>query len=76
MKNFGGIGDAIAHYSEREPQGEYTLVVAGLPLALPQLSEAELKVELQQLMQAGISRSQASRQLAKETSLPVVNSTS
>jgi len=34
------------------------------------LSEAELKVELQQLMQAGISRSQASRQLAKETSLP------
>ena len=66
----GRIEDAIAHYSDREPQGEYTLIVAGLPLALPQLSEAELKVELQQLMQAGISRSQASRQLAKETSLP------
>jgi 16S rRNA (cytidine1402-2'-O)-methyltransferase len=66
----GRIADAIAHYSEREPQGEYTLVVAGLPQAKPHLSEAKLKAELQQLMQAGISRSQASRQLAKETSLP------
>ena len=66
----GTIRDAIAHYSEREPQGEYTLVVAGLPPAKPQLSEAELKVELHQLMAQGISRSQASRQLAKVTSLP------
>ena len=66
----GTIGDATLHYSEREPQGEYTLVVAGLPPALPQLSQAELKAELQQLMAQGISRSQASRQLAKVTSLP------
>ena len=66
----GKIGDALAHYTEREPQGEYTLVVAGIPQALPQLSEAELKAELQQLMAQGISRSQASRQLAKETFLP------
>lgn len=65
----GDIGEAIAHYTERQPQGEYTLVVAGMPPAKPQLSEAELKVELQQLMAAGISRSQASRQLAKVTSI-------
>ncbi len=66
----GRIGDAITHYTQREPQGEYTLVVAGFPLVEPQLSEAELIAELQQIMAQGISRSQASRQLAKATSLP------
>ena len=66
----GSIGEAIAQHIEREPQGEYTLVVAGLPPAKPQLTEAELKNELQQIMAQGISRSQASRQLAKITSLP------
>jgi 16S rRNA (cytidine1402-2'-O)-methyltransferase len=65
----GTIDQAIAHVGEREPQGEYTLVVAGLPPVQPQLSEAELKAELQQIMAQGISRSQASRQLAKATSL-------
>lgn len=66
----GRIGEAIAYYTEREPQGEYTLVVTGLPPLKPQLSEAQLKAELQQIMAQGISRSQASRQLAKATSLP------
>ncbi|MBE9050330.1 16S rRNA (cytidine(1402)-2'-O)-methyltransferase [Nostocales cyanobacterium LEGE 11386] len=66
----GTIAEAIAHYSQREPQGEYTLVVAGTPATQLQLSEAELKAELQQLISQGISRSQASRQLAKITSLP------
>jgi 16S rRNA (cytidine1402-2'-O)-methyltransferase len=66
----GSIEDAITHYTERQPQGEYTLVVAGLPPLKPQLSEAELIAELQQIMAEGVSRSQASRQLAKATSLP------
>ncbi|MEH2197322.1 16S rRNA (cytidine(1402)-2'-O)-methyltransferase [Nostoc sp.] len=66
----GTIADAIAHYSQREPQGEYTLVVAGIPASQPQLTEEELKAELKQLISQGISRSQASRQLAKFTSLP------
>ena len=35
----------------------------------PQLSEAEIQAELQKLILAGVSRSQASRQLAKATSL-------
>lgn len=65
----GNIESAIAHYTQREPQGEYTLVVAGIPPAKPQLSEAELKAELLQIMRQGISRSQASRQLAKATSI-------
>ncbi|MBD2727405.1 16S rRNA (cytidine(1402)-2'-O)-methyltransferase [Nostoc sp. FACHB-892] len=66
----GTIAEAIAHYSQREPQGEYTLVVAGIPASSPQLTEEELKAELKQLISQGISRSQASRQLAKFTSLP------
>jgi 16S rRNA (cytidine1402-2'-O)-methyltransferase len=65
----GNIGEAIAHHTKREPQGEYTLVVAGIPPAKPELSEAELKIELQEIMAQGISRSQASRQLAKVTSV-------
>lgn len=66
----GTIESAIAHYNQREPQGEYTLVVAGTPPTQPQLSEEELKAELVKIMSQGISRSQASRQLAKMTSLP------
>jgi len=65
----GTIAEAISHYSVREPQGEYTLVVAGNPPELPQFSEMELKAELQKLISQGVSRSQASRQLAKTTSL-------
>ncbi|WP_413175379.1 16S rRNA (cytidine(1402)-2'-O)-methyltransferase [Anabaena azotica] len=63
----GTIADAIAHYQQKEPQGEYTLLVAGIPPSKPQLTEAELKAELIQIMKQGISRSQASRQLAKDT---------
>ena len=65
----GTITEAIAHYSQREPQGEYTLLLAGNPPSESQLTEDELKSELQQLMSQGISRSQASRQLTKFTSL-------
>ncbi|WP_445635496.1 16S rRNA (cytidine(1402)-2'-O)-methyltransferase [Nostoc sp. DSM 114161] len=66
----GTIAEAIAHYNQREPQGEYTLIVAGIPASQPQLTQEELKAELKQLISQGISRSQASRQLAKLTSLP------
>ncbi|RCJ36792.1 16S rRNA (cytidine(1402)-2'-O)-methyltransferase [Nostoc punctiforme NIES-2108] len=66
----GTIAEAIAYYTQREPQGEYTLVVAGISASQPQLTEEELKAELKQLISQGISRSQASRQLAKFTSIP------
>jgi 16S rRNA (cytidine1402-2'-O)-methyltransferase len=66
----GTIGEAIATYSKtRQAKGEYTLVVAGEQLTQnPILSEAELKAELRQLLQQGMSRSQASRHLAQLTS--------
>lgn len=66
----GSLEEAIARYTTREPQGEFTLVVAGAEQVQPLLSESALKTELQQLLNQGISRSQASRQLAQQTSLP------
>jgi 16S rRNA (cytidine1402-2'-O)-methyltransferase len=63
----GTIAEAIAHYTQTEPKGEFTLVVAGAQLEMPVLSEDALKAELQQIMAQGVSRSQASRQLAQLT---------
>lgn len=65
----GTVEEAIAHYTAREPQGEFTLVVDGASLTQPVLSEKALKAELQRLLNEGLSRSQASRQLAQQTSL-------
>ena len=66
----GNIGEAIDLYTnERQPKGEYTLVIKGAAETSLITSEAELKQELQQLLAQGMTRSQASRQLAKLTSL-------
>lgn len=66
----GSIEQAIAYYTQHEPKGEFTLVVAGAELEMPVLSEEALKEELQKIMDEGVSRSQASRQLAQLTKLP------
>ena len=68
----GTIEEAIALYThDRQPKGEYTVVVEGKPVKeVLVLSEAELKAELTQLLQQGMTRSQASRHLAQLTSLP------
>jgi 16S rRNA (cytidine1402-2'-O)-methyltransferase len=66
----GSIEKAIELYTTREPQGEFTLVIAGIQTAAPVFSESAIKAELQTLIESGISRSQASRQLAQQTSLP------
>ncbi len=66
----GKIKDAISMYSsERQPKGEYTLVLEGAAQTSLITSETELKQELQQLLAQGMTRSQASRQLSKLTSL-------
>jgi 16S rRNA (cytidine1402-2'-O)-methyltransferase len=67
----GNIEQAIALYSDREPLGEYTLVVAGSPeTQIPVLSESQIKAELQKLLHQGLTRSQASRELAQSIPLP------
>lgn len=65
----GTIAAAIEHHQVRDPQGEFTLVIQGAPQTEPLLSESALKAELQDLLQQGLSRSQASRQLAQRTTL-------
>ena len=66
----GNLGEAIAIYQNtRQPKGEYTLVVAGAITEALITSEAEVKQELMELLQQGMTRSQASRHLAKLTSL-------
>lgn len=66
----GSVGDAIALYAgQKQPKGEYTVLLKGAIETTLITSEAELKVELQQLLDQGMTRSQASRQLAKLTSL-------
>ncbi|NEO25700.1 MAG: 16S rRNA (cytidine(1402)-2'-O)-methyltransferase [Kamptonema sp. SIO4C4] len=65
----GTLEDAIAHFQEHPPKGEFTLVVAGQETEQQLvLSESELKAELQQLLDQGMTRSQASRHLATLTS--------
>ena len=65
----GTIEEAIVHYTQHEPKGEFTLVIAGAELEQPVLSEDALIAELLQIMAQGVSRSQASRQLAQLTKL-------
>ena len=50
-------------------KGELTLVVAGCEMEVPAISEETLKAELQALLNQGISRSEASRLLAQQTSV-------
>lgn len=65
----GTIAEAIEHYTHHEPQGEYTIVLAGAEISQPVLSEEALVAELQRLVAQGLSRSEASRQLAQQTAL-------
>jgi 16S rRNA (cytidine1402-2'-O)-methyltransferase len=66
----GTLEDAIVHFAEIEPRGEFTLVLAGatiLPQDLP--TEPELIKALQELLEKGIPRSQASKEVAKAFNL-------
>lgn len=66
----GTIAEAIAYHTQKEPQGEYTLVVAGSSPETPVITESVLKEELAALLSEGMTRSQASQHLAQVTSLP------
>jgi 16S rRNA (cytidine1402-2'-O)-methyltransferase len=66
----GNLGQAIALYTQqRQPKGEYTLVLQGAVITKVTMSAVELKIELRELLAQGMTRSQASRHLAQLTSL-------
>jgi 16S rRNA (cytidine1402-2'-O)-methyltransferase len=66
----GTLAEAIAYYTQKEPQGEYTLVVAGISTKTPVVTESVLKEELKALLAEGMTRSQASQHLSQATSIP------
>lgn len=65
----GSLKEAMEYYQDREPKGEYTLIIAGAEIVTTELSEIEIKEELKILLDEGVSKSQASRQLAQKTNL-------
>jgi 16S rRNA (cytidine1402-2'-O)-methyltransferase len=65
----GTIDAAVVDYQGREPKGEYTIVVAGSAVAIVVVTPAMIQSALQDLLAAGVSRSQASKQLAQDWQL-------
>ncbi len=63
----GTLGEALTHYQREAPKGEFTVVVQGATRATPVLSEQAIKGELERLLNTGMSRADASRQLANAT---------
>lgn len=63
----GTLAEAIAHYTTHTPKGEFTVLVAGATMETAVLSDAQLKAQLQALLNQGMTRSQASRHLASQT---------
>jgi len=64
------LSSALEHFRAQSPQGEFTLVLGGAPAeAAEARSEAELLKDLQALLEQGLSRNEAARQLAQQTGL-------
>ena len=66
------LSAALAHFRATPPQGEFTLVLGGASLAAAPSTASDtqsLRTRLATLMDAGLSRSEAARQLAGETGL-------
>lgn len=66
----GTLETALAHYQAEAPKGEFTLIIQGAPQADIALSDAALRTELERLIHQGLSRADASRQLAQATGQP------
>ena len=65
------LGEAIAKYTEQPPKGEFVLVVAGAqPEEKPAATEADATARVKALMESGLSRKDAVKQVAKELDLP------
>ena len=64
------LSSALEHFRSHSPQGEFTVVLGGAAARAPAAaSDSELRLQLQQLVDSGLSRSDAARQLAQQTGL-------
>ncbi len=68
----GTLAEAVARYAADDtPRGEFTIVVGGAsPRQAPEWTEAALREALQDQLNRGLSRSQASKAVAHLTGLP------
>jgi 16S rRNA (cytidine1402-2'-O)-methyltransferase len=62
----GTLADALSEWREREPRGEFTLVVEGAPEP-GQWDEGRVQAALAALQAKGYSRSQAARRVAQQS---------
>lgn len=67
----GSLGAALARWTEIEPRGEITLVIAGAPPAAPEAwDEARVIAALDALRAEGLGAREASRRVAAEAGRP------
>ena len=62
----GSVAGALAEWRSREPRGEFTLVIAGAPPP-PRWDEAQVREALAAQLASGVSRSEAARQVARQS---------
>jgi 16S rRNA (cytidine1402-2'-O)-methyltransferase len=60
----GSLSQALQHFTERPPRGEFTLVVAGSQPGTARWSEEKLEAELEICLKDGVSGSKAAASLA------------
>lgn len=66
----GTLASIAVHFTEHEPRGEFTVIVAGAaPEAAAEADPAELALQLAQLQSQGLTRRQAAKELAAEYGL-------
>ena len=63
------IIDVIEFFEDKEVIGEITVVVKGIEKKMSIVNEADLKKDLKELINAGLSLSAASKYLAKKNGL-------
>ncbi len=61
----GSLAEAVSAWQDQTPKGEFTLVIGGVTEGVVTRSPQELAKEVQQLVEDGLSLSQACRQVAQ-----------
>ena len=64
------LGEAVEYYKENAPRGEYVLVVAGGEAVQEETDLPGAMERMQQLLEQGLSRKDAAKQVSKETGIP------
>jgi len=66
----GSLSELIAHFSGKAPRGEFTIIVAGAPPGCEKADVERARVEVRELIQAGLSASRAAAHVARWRGVP------